>query len=141
MGIDEPEWKESVESNASNRRQIADLLVGAAGMTAEEIRQFQFHQFIPLKLDDCPWFIQRVESTTSTTRGLWVKLVLLFWPNVTATAYRDDFMDACQRVPELGAEVHWPCAFRLDSEEANGYREIWQWQKRNEEESNNRPRK
>ena len=141
LGIDDSEWKESVENGPSNRRQLADLLVGASGMTADEINRFQVHRFIPLKMDDCLWFIQRVESTTGATRALWVKLVRLFWPTVTDTVHRDDFMDACQRLLELGAEIQWPCVLQLGSEEAKQWRETWQWQKRNEEEAKNRPRK
>ena len=141
MGIDEPEWKEAVENDLERRRQLADLFVSAAGMTAEELRALDFHRFIPVKVDDCSWFLQRLESATGQTRALWVKLARRFWPWVTDTPFRDEFMDACDRIPELGAELNWPIAIQLDSREAKDCREMWQWEKRNEEEAKHRPRK
>lgn len=137
-GIDEAEWKEAVENSPFNRRQLAESLVGAAGMSAEEIIEFQSYGFIPLKMEDCLWFIHRIESASDTGRELWVKLVRIFWPNVTDTAYRDDFLEACHRLPDLGAEIRWPCAIQLNSEEAKHSREWWQRQKRNEEKAKSR---
>jgi hypothetical protein len=130
LGIDNPEWKESIADNPTRRRKLAEVLVAAPGITAEELRDFQFHRFVPLKIEDCSWFIKQVESANDAMRALWVKLVRMFWPNVMDSPSRDEFMEACERVPELGADINWPCAVDINSEAGKACREAWEYEKR-----------
>ena len=141
FSIDEPEWKESVEDVQSRRRQLAELFVAAAGMTPQEIRQLAFYRLIPVRVDDCAWYLQRLEASSGERRVLWVQLARYFWPSVLDTTYRDNFMDACERIPELGVNLNWPIAIQLNSTEAVDCREFCVAQKRHEEEMKRQPRK
>ncbi|HWQ90566.1 MAG TPA: hypothetical protein VN673_02760, partial [Clostridia bacterium] len=98
-----------------------------------------FHKFVPLRPEDYPWYIHRFEEAQPASRNVWAKLVRHFWPDVVTTAFRDEFFEACARFPELASEIGWPCVTLLDSEEAKHLREMWAWQKRNEEAARQRP--
>jgi len=139
IGIDATEWKEMVEMEPSKRRQLVDLFIEATGMTVEEIRHLHFQRFIPLKMDDCPWFLERVASATGPRRMLWARLALLFWPSVSDTIYRDEFFHACDELPELATEIGWPCAIALNSPEEKRSRDVLHWQKQIENNTKNTP--
>ena len=139
LGVDEHDWRTTVTDSATNRRRLTKVIVEASGVSEQEVKALDFHKFTPIKLEDCSWFLSCLESALPAHRARWAKLAWHLWPEVAGTAFRDDFFEACARLPELASEIRWPCVTTLNSEDAKHLLEMWAWQKRNEEATRQRP--
>ncbi len=133
FGLDNVEWSEAVSQKAAIRQQLADAFVDATGMTADELRQLEFHRFIPLLMEDCPWVLLQLESSSARQRPLWAMLAARFFSNVKDSPHLEAVLEACENYQELAAEVRWPCSVALDSEEAKHSRMGLEWRTRGEQ--------